>query len=125
MAGDKAIEAAIRTVPDFPKPGVLFYDITGILADPRAFAYCIERMEDLYRDTPLDGVAYWAAESSDYDYATNTCAPGQVCGHYTQMVWRSTSNIGCALHLASAELSGRQIQVLHPIELIARQLMNE
>jgi pathogenesis-related protein 1 len=47
--------------------------------------------------TPLDGVAYWAAESSDYDYATNTCAPGQVCGHYTQMVWRSTSHIGCGI----------------------------
>jgi len=36
-----------------------------------------------------------------------------------------TSNIGCALHLASAEPSGRQIQVLHPIELIAHQLMHE
>ena len=28
----------IREVPDFPKPGVLFYDITTLLKDPKAFA---------------------------------------------------------------------------------------
>jgi len=38
------LDRAIRKVPGFPKPGVLFYDITGILADPEAFAYCVERI---------------------------------------------------------------------------------
>jgi hypothetical protein len=38
----------------------------------------------------------WAAEAPDYDYATNTCKAGQVCGHYTQIVWRSTTAVGCA-----------------------------
>lgn len=38
----------------------------------------------------------WASESADYDYATNTCAAGKVCGHYTQLVWRKTTGVGCA-----------------------------
>jgi adenine phosphoribosyltransferase len=38
------LDQAIRKVPDFPKPGVLFYDITGILANPEVFAFCVERI---------------------------------------------------------------------------------
>lgn len=41
-------------------------------------------------------VASWAGEAVDYDYATNTCAVGAVCGHYTQLVWRNSIEIGCA-----------------------------
>ena len=67
MAGDKVIEAAIRTVPDFPKPGVLFYDLTGILMQPEAFARCIERMAALYDRTPLDAVA--AVEARGFVFA--------------------------------------------------------
>ena len=36
------IEQAIRNVPDFPKPGIQFKDITPVLADPRLFAGCID-----------------------------------------------------------------------------------
>ncbi|WP_239014656.1 CAP domain-containing protein [Archangium violaceum] len=38
----------------------------------------------------------WVSESADYSYATNKCAPGKVCGHYTQVVWRNTTQVGCA-----------------------------
>ncbi|PZR10803.1 MAG: hypothetical protein DI536_19200 [Archangium gephyra] len=38
----------------------------------------------------------WAAEKSDYTYTTNTCRVGKQCGHYTQVVWRSSVGIGCA-----------------------------
>jgi adenine phosphoribosyltransferase len=38
------LDRAIRKVPGFPKPGVLFYDITGILADPAAFSWCVQRL---------------------------------------------------------------------------------
>ena len=38
----------------------------------------------------------WAAEAADYDYASNTCKPGRVCAHYTQIVWWSTKKLGCA-----------------------------
>jgi len=39
----------------------------------------------------------WASEAPFYDYATNACAAGQQCGHYTQIVWRSTTAVGCAM----------------------------
>jgi len=47
----------IRRVPDFPKKGVLFYDITSILASPIAFQYCIERMMEIYKDKNIEAVA--------------------------------------------------------------------
>ncbi|WP_375404471.1 adenine phosphoribosyltransferase [uncultured Sphingomonas sp.] len=38
------LAALIRTIPDFPKPGVLFRDVTTLLLDPQGFATAIERM---------------------------------------------------------------------------------
>lgn len=43
----------------------------------------------------------WASEAADYDYNTNSCAPGRVCGHYTQMVWAATTHLGCASAVCS------------------------
>jgi len=37
----------IRTIPDFPKPGILFYDISTLLAHPQAWAYCIDSLAAL------------------------------------------------------------------------------
>ncbi len=45
-----------------------------------------------------DAVASWVSEGADYDRPTNRCAAGRVCGHYTQVVWRATTKVGCALH---------------------------
>ena len=45
-----------------------------------------------------DAVALWISEQAHYDHATNTCAGGAICGHYTQVVWRATTKVGCALH---------------------------
>jgi len=47
----------IRKVPDFPKKGILFYDITSILASPEAFQYCINSMVSIYKDKSIDAVA--------------------------------------------------------------------
>lgn len=47
----------IRKVPDFPKKGILFYDITSILASPVAFQYCIDKMVEIYKDKKIDAVA--------------------------------------------------------------------
>jgi uncharacterized protein YkwD len=47
--------------------------------------------------TPADVVGSWVGEAKDYDYATNTCGAGKVCGHYTQVVWRNSMNLGCGV----------------------------
>ncbi|KAL4346096.1 hypothetical protein AHAS_Ahas11G0344200 [Arachis hypogaea] len=46
--------------------------------------------------TPTDAVKAWADEEKYYTYATNSCEEGQMCGHYTQIVWKTTRKIGCA-----------------------------
>jgi adenine phosphoribosyltransferase len=48
------LRAKIREVPDFPKPGILFYDITTLLKDPEAFREVIDRMSDQVRDASVD-----------------------------------------------------------------------
>jgi adenine phosphoribosyltransferase len=57
----------IRDIPDFPKPGILFKDITPLLAEPAAFSEAIRRMSDHYRRTPLDAIA--AAEARGFLFA--------------------------------------------------------
>ncbi|KAM5549827.1 pathogenesis-related protein 1-like [Rosa sericea] len=41
-------------------------------------------------------VNLWVGEKAYYDYNSNTCASGKVCGHYTQVVWRNSARVGCA-----------------------------
>jgi adenine phosphoribosyltransferase len=57
----------IRAVPDFPKPGILFRDITPLLGHPQAFRAAIERMAEHYRGTKVDVVA--AAEARGFIFA--------------------------------------------------------
>ena len=48
------LRAKIREVPDFPKPGILFYDITTLLKDPDSFREVIDRMADQVKDAGVD-----------------------------------------------------------------------
>ncbi|KAL6880394.1 hypothetical protein ACP4OV_011959 [Aristida adscensionis] len=43
-----------------------------------------------------DAVGSWVGEKQFYDHGSNSCAAGQTCGHYTQVVWRDSTAIGCA-----------------------------
>ncbi|KFK42513.1 hypothetical protein AALP_AA1G003600 [Arabis alpina] len=45
---------------------------------------------------PSDLVKVWADENRFYDVKSNTCQPQEMCGHYTQMVWRDSTKVGCA-----------------------------
>ncbi len=57
----------IRDVPDFPKPGILFRDITPLLASPQAFRQAIERMSNSIRGEKLNAVV--AAEARGFIFA--------------------------------------------------------
>jgi adenine phosphoribosyltransferase len=50
------IAAAIRNVPDFPKPGIQFKDITPVLADARLFAGSIDLLTENFRPGEVDAV---------------------------------------------------------------------
>jgi adenine phosphoribosyltransferase len=50
------LDKAIRKVPDFPKPGILFYDVTSIFSNPKAFRWVVKQMVDAYKDVQVDGV---------------------------------------------------------------------
>ena len=42
-----------------------------------------------------DVVDAWGSEKANYNYSDNTCDDGEVCGHYTQIVWANTTEVGC------------------------------
>jgi adenine phosphoribosyltransferase len=71
MAEGFNLDDAIRKVPDFPKPGILFYDITSVLTNPDAFRFCVDSMVKLYRNERLDAVA--AIESRGFLFAAPLC----------------------------------------------------
>ena len=47
---------SIRSVPDYPKPGIVFRDITTLLKDPVAFRRCVELLRDRYAKVPVQKV---------------------------------------------------------------------
>ena len=57
----------IRSIPDFPKPGILFRDITPLLAAPAAFHRAVSDMADPFRAEKIDVVA--AAEARGFIFA--------------------------------------------------------
>ena len=56
--------------------------------------------ENLYASsssaTLKNGVDSWISEKSAYSYASNSCVNNRVCGHYTQVIWKNTTEVGCA-----------------------------
>ena len=46
----------IRAIPDFPKEGILFYDITTLLVNPEAFRAALDKMEKFCRDRDVDRI---------------------------------------------------------------------
>ncbi|WOH06910.1 hypothetical protein DCAR_0626339 [Daucus carota subsp. sativus] len=46
--------------------------------------------------SPVQAATAWVEERKWYDHNSNSCGLGQECGHYTQVVWRTTRRVGCA-----------------------------
>ncbi len=57
--------------------------------------------------SPHGVVRLWGEEVKDYNYKTNSCKPGEMCGHYTQLVWHKTREVGCA----KAETGNKEVWV--------------
>lgn len=64
---EKYLDSIIRKVPDFPKPGILFYDITSIMTHPEAFKFCLDKLEERYKNVKVDAIA--AIESRGFIFA--------------------------------------------------------
>ena len=62
------LEKTIRSIPDFPKKGILFKDITTLLNNPRAFRDSINQMAKLLKGKKVDVIA--AAESRGFIFAS-------------------------------------------------------
>jgi adenine phosphoribosyltransferase len=62
------LQRLIRDIPDFPKPGVLFRDITPLLADPQGLALSIELLANPFRGKGIDVVV--GAESRGFIFGT-------------------------------------------------------
>lgn len=101
--------------PEPPLPPLAWNEKLATLARAHAETCVYEHSERETRTAPFDQwvgenlaagtagaysdrtiVRRWAEEAANYDYRTNSCAPGKVCGHYTQIVWRDTIQLGCA-----------------------------
>ena len=67
--------------------------------------------KELQKVTARQVVDAWGSEKEDYDYTNNSCKPGKMCGHYTQIVWRTTTTVGCAM--AVCDDSQQQVWVCH------------
>ena len=68
-----ALQRLIRDVPDFPKPGIVFKDITPLLADPAGLAMAVEVMANPFRKDRVDLVI--GAESRGFIFGTAIAQP--------------------------------------------------
>ncbi len=62
--------------------------------------------ENLFASSAVSNAAAvitsWQDEAANYTYETNTCTAGKICGHYTQVVWRTSKQLGCGKATCSA-----------------------
>lgn len=63
-------------------------------------------LQQVPSEKPVDS---WGSEKADYNYKKNSCKPGKMCGHYTQLVWQTSTRVGCAV--AVCEDSREQVWV--------------
>lgn len=70
----KIISDSIRGIPDFPKPGILFWDVTTLMLNPTAFKLTIDALYDRYKDQKVDVVAGVSRRAAAV--STDVASPG-------------------------------------------------
>lgn len=98
LPGITDLRGLIRDVPDFPKPGIVFKDITPLLADPAGLALAVECMVQPYRTAGIDMVV--GAESRGFIFGTS--AANQLCVGFAPV--RKPGKLPRATHSQSYEL---------------------
>jgi len=76
-------------------------DCANEIAQSGDFKHCdSDYGENLYASSAdhdfVEAIELWVGEEPDYNYEDNECADGKMCGHYTQVVWKNSTNLGCA-----------------------------
>ena len=64
----KTVADYVRTIPDFPEPGIMFRDVTTVLQDPDGFKLAIDEMQNLLKDVDFDVIA--GTESRGFIFGT-------------------------------------------------------
>ena len=67
------LKNAIRNIPDFPKPGIQFKDITPLLADGELFRQTIDQLKDRHTDCRIDMVVGIEARGFIFASAQSNC----------------------------------------------------
>lgn len=101
------VRAAAEPAPEPPLPELAHQPGLAGLAQGWAEGCAFEHSGNGYGEnlaffsgedsTPAQVVEGWASEVADYNFAANSCTEGKQCGHYTQIVWRNTSQVGCGV----------------------------
>ena len=64
----KELKDYVRTIPDFPEPGIMFRDVTSVLQDPDGLQLAVDTMQDMVKDLDFDVVV--GAESRGFIFGT-------------------------------------------------------
>jgi uncharacterized protein YkwD len=59
--------------------------------------------------SPEGVVISWSDECKDYDYTDNSCKPNEQCGHYTQVIWKTTRRVGCGMVICDGAENDRGV----------------
>ena len=85
----KKLEEYVRSIPDFPEPGIIFRDVTSVLQDADGFALAIDTMQDLIKDMEYDVVV--GAESRGFIFG----APIAYNNHKPFVLIRKKGKLPC------------------------------
>ena len=124
VSAHNAVRAGALPSPDPALPKMVWDEAMEELAQDWANGCGFEHSthqygENLYVSSSQSegtrAVESWASEAADFDYDTNQCR--DMCGHYTQIVWRDSVRVGCAFAdcstLTGAGFSSGRLWVWH------------